>query len=95
LVIQKALCLIQLILMNICFNLRFDLNKADQSYLQCEKHNKQRILKLHEITIDWNDKYEKAKDSDCFNYEFHSNGINENDIYHKTFDKRRFRSFVE
>jgi hypothetical protein len=38
--------------MNIRINLRFNLNKAKESYVQYEKHDEQRILKLHGIAID-------------------------------------------
>jgi hypothetical protein len=56
-------------------NREFDSNKSDESDVQYEKHDEQRISTLRGIKIDSSDEPENAHDSIRVNREFDSNEI--------------------
>jgi hypothetical protein len=66
-----------------------DSNEIDESDLQHEKHDEQRISTLDGIIIDSSDDFEKAYDLIRVNRELDSNEIDESDSQYEKHDKQR------
>jgi hypothetical protein len=70
-----------------------DSNEIDESDLQDEKHDEQRISTLDGITIDLSDANKNADDSIRANREFDSNDIDENDSQNEKHSEQRISTF--
>jgi hypothetical protein len=62
------------------FSCEFDSNKIDESDLQWEKQDQQRISSFHEMTIETSEEEQETEDSMRFSCEFDSNEAGQNDL---------------
>jgi hypothetical protein len=69
------------------------LNEIDESDLQFEKHDEQRMSTFRGIVIDSRPEYENASDSICLSRESFSNEIDESDLQFEKYDEQRISTF--